>query len=120
MIAEHRYIDQEVAPRLEAGVDHGGEAKVLIRAPGASLLWRMGRKYWGGVGRPQEYAPAQLEITGREHSRFGMHKTLGKFEERGIRLHEALRRGRAEIDAVFGPGATSMVDVKRTLLLGVE
>lgn len=118
MIADHRYIEQETAPRIEGGVDHGGEAKVLIRTTTHTLLWRMGRKYWSGVGRPQAYAPAQLEMTGERCTRFGMHRNLGNFEERGVRLHEALRRNRAEIDAVFGPGATSMIDVKRTLVLG--
>lgn len=118
MLAEHRYVDQEMSPRCTNGVDHGIEAKVLIRAAGARLLWRPGHKYWGGVGRPQSYAPAGLEIAKDDTDCWGMNKRLGNFEERGVRLHEALRRHRAEIDAVFGPGSTALVDVKRTLVLG--
>jgi hypothetical protein len=56
-----RFVPQEIAPQHEDGVDWSGRGRVLVRTSKRRLVWRGGRRYFGGIGR-RSYAPAELQV----------------------------------------------------------
>ena len=70
---------QEIAPKIDGGVDHGAKGKVLFRYGRIRVVWRSGCSVWAGLGMSRDFVPSQLEI-------LGMHSTLSVVILRGGRL----------------------------------
>lgn len=56
-----RFVQQEIAPQHDDGVDWSGRGKILVRTAQRRLVWRGGRRYFGGIGI-RAYAPAALQV----------------------------------------------------------
>lgn len=55
------FVEQEVAPQHDHGVDWSRKGRVLVRTAARRLIWRFGGKYFGGIGQ-RNYAPACLRV----------------------------------------------------------
>lgn len=53
----------EIASQYTHGCDWSAPGHILAKKNGAQLVWRPGRKSWGGIGH-RSYAPPDLQILG--------------------------------------------------------
>lgn len=115
------YLDvQEIAPRLDDGVDHSAAGRVLVRAGHLRLVWRPGRTYYSGMLNPKAYAPAELEVIGDGEVN-AMQRTMarvftGRFSRGRVALYIDQIRELMKLPSL----EAAEIDPKRTLVIEEE
>lgn len=80
---------QEIALRVDGGVDHSASGVVLLKYNGLRLVWRKPGSCWSGNYQPHRYIPATLEVAPpRDGGKVG-HWSISKEIFEGGRLSKA-------------------------------
>lgn len=114
-----RFVPQEIAPQHDAGMDWSGRGRILVRTSKRRLVWRGGRRYFGGIGR-RAYAAAELQVNAFPEGARSMADFLSRGVFEGGRL--TVRRIEAalpKIRELMLLPALSMdqIDLKRTFVV---
>lgn len=113
---KHNFTIREVASAYQRGVNYGADMNIIARSPKYVLWQKPGHGYWGGIGQPQAYAPAELALLRREDL---ISRTLkeGRTSAATINEPEIL----AKLEAAFGKAMiehiVAAIKNKSTLLI---
>lgn len=113
---KHHYVEQEIAPQVEGGVDYSARGIVLVRAPAGKLVWRSGGKCWAGIGMEPNYVGSQLHTIRKGHTLEPELSRGGRLSRGRLTEHIGAIRERLGLPWL----KAEQIDPKRTLVVEQE